>query len=227
MMRLSRPARQARALLFLSFCFVASAAARLGDVGAEVADQTRAPRGAAMAQAVDQQPPEPTVLRPEAEPARDPTLSERAASCEADPGSLLGAIRERAAALDARERRIAERERLLEVAESRVRAEIGRLEAAEARLAETLKLADGASERDVAHLVGVYESMKAKEAAAIFDAMEPRFAAGFLSRMRKQSAGGILARMEEGQAYAVSVVMAGRHVGAGEDPSEIFNTPDR
>ena len=215
-MKLIAPARQARALLFLSVCFAASAAVRLGEVGAAVTGvEMPALEGAAAAQSA---PPEPTVLRPDAEPARDPTLAERAASCDAEPGPLLQAIRDQIGALEMREARVIERERLLEVAEARVRAEIGALEEAEAKLADTLALADGASERDVAHLVGVYETMKSKEAAGIFNAMEPEFAAGFLARMRADAAAGILASMQADAAYAVTVVMAGRHVGAGRDP---------
>lgn len=195
-----------RALLFLVGCFVASAAVRIGDVSMAIA-QTTATQAT---RALD----EPTVLRPEAQPLRsDPTLSEQAAACDAPPGPLLVAIRERAAHLEDRERRIAERESLLAVTEARVRAEIDRLVEAEAKLADTLALADGASERDVAHLVGVYESMKPKNAAVIFDSMDPKFAAGFLARMRADSAAGILAAMNSDTAYAVTAVMAGRHIG--------------
>lgn len=206
-----RRAARASTLLFLSVCFIASAALRLGDVGVAIA-QTGAGQGAAAPA-----PREPTVLRPDVQPAgRAPTLAEQAAACDAPPGPLLVAIRERVTALDQRELRIAERESLLEVTEARIRAEIERLEAAERRLAATLALADGASERDVAHLVGVYETMKPKNAAEIFTSMDPIFAAGFLSRMRADAAAGILGQMEAGAAYAVTAVMAGRHVGAGQ-----------
>jgi Uncharacterized conserved protein len=197
-------------------CFVGSAAVRLGEVGAGVVDGGLVDLGgAAVAQDAAAGPPEPTAVRPDAVPAREATLAEQAAACDAPPGPLLTAIRRQVEALDAREARVAERERLLEATESRVRAEIDRLEAAEAALAQTLALADGASERDVAHLVGVYETMKPKNAAGIFNAMEPQFAAGFLARMREDAAAGILAAMNEAAAYAVTVVMAGRHVGAG------------
>ena len=213
-------AARASTLLFLSLCFVASAALRLGDVGIAIAQTgTDAPAVA---------PREPTALRPDAVPAgREPTLAEQAAACDAPPGPLLVAIRERVATLDQREMRIAERESLLEVTEARIQAEIERLEAAERRLAATLALADGASERDVAHLVGVYETMKPKNAAEIFTSMDPIFAAGFLSRMRADAAAGILGQMEAGAAYAVTAVMAGRHVGSGQFPGAEMGNPER
>lgn len=209
---MSRGVRRTSTLLFLSACFIASALLRLGDIGMAVA-QTAADRPAALAAG----PREPTVLRPDASAAGGlPSLAEQAAACDAQPAPLLIAIRERVASLDARERHIADRESLLEVTEARIRAEIRRLEEAERALAATLALADGASERDVAHLVGVYETMKPKSAAGIFGTMDPRFAAGFLARMRSDAAAAILGQLDAGIAYAITVEMAGRHVGTGQ-----------
>ncbi len=201
-----RAAQPSRALLFLSICFIGSALLRLGDVGAAVAQTARPAAEPALA--------EPTALPPAPAP-KDPTLAERAAGCQAEPGPLLLAIRERVAELESREAAIAEREGLLTVTEARVRSEIGKLEQAEKALAATLALADGAAERDVAHLVGVYENMKPKEAAQVFGEMDPKFAAGFLARMRADAAAGVLSAMAPPDAYAVTVIMAGRHVGAG------------
>jgi len=201
-----RAARPSRALLFLSLCFIGSAALRLGDVGVAAA-QTARPEAPPAA-------PEPTALPP-APPPKDATLAERAAACQAEPGPLLVAIRARVAELESRESAIAERESLLTVTEARVRSEIGKLEQAEKALAATLALADGAAERDVAHLVGVYENMKPKEAAQVFGEMDPKIAAGLLSRMRADAAAGVLSAMAPPDAYAVTVIMAGRHVGAG------------
>jgi flagellar motility protein MotE (MotC chaperone) len=194
-----RPARSApKALMFIAVCFVASAAARVGEVGAQAVDGARL--------AAD----EPTAL-PDAEAT--PAEGEPEA-CEAEPGPLLRALREQSAALETRETRLVERERLLEIAETRVKEEIALLEQAEAKLAATLSIADGAAERDVAHLVGVYEAMKPVEAAKIFEEMEPSFAAGFLGRMSPQSAAGVLAAMPNQSAYAVTLIMASRNMRA-------------
>lgn len=212
---IANPRRPARALLFIALCFGASAATRLGDVGIATAQNLSA---AAQAEIDALRPPEPTVLPPSQPSDAPKSLTEQAAECDAPPGPLLIAIRERAAELDRREFRVVEREKLLEVAEARIRAEIRRLEEAEKKLAATLAIADGAAERDVAHLVGVYETMKPKEAAELFSEMAPTFAAGFLARMRPDSAAGILSAMEPNAAYAVTVIMAGRHVGDGVPP---------
>lgn len=217
----ARRGSRARVLAFIGVCFVASAAVRIGEVGAEVAnapERPNRPQDVKLAQAAA---PEPTKLRLDAPRIEDETPAEREQAsappqiCEASPTPLLAALREQGAALQARETRVAERERLLEVASARVRQEIALLEEAEAKLAETLAIADGAAERDVEHLVGVYENMKPKQAAEIFDGMDPDFAAGFLARMRQDAAAGILAAMGRETAYAVTAVMAGRHVGVG------------
>ncbi len=207
---IANPARPARALLFIALCFGASAATRMGEIGMVAAQGVGA---AAQAEIDALRPPEPTALPPVLPTDEERSLSDRAAECDAPPGPLLLAIRERAEELEQREARVIEREKLLEVAEARIRAEIRRLEEAEKKLAATLAIADGAAERDVAQLVAVYEAMKAKDAAGIFNAMEPKFAAGFLARMRANSAAGILAEMNADIAYAVTAVMAGRHAG--------------
>lgn len=230
----ARRGSRARVLAFIGVCFVASAAVRIGEVGAEVAnarDRRDQPQDIKLAQAAA---PEPTKLRVDAPRIEDETPDERKQAsapppqvCEASPTPLLAALREQAAALRERETRVAERERLLEVASARVRQEIARLEETEAKLAETLAIADGAAERDVEHLVGVYENMKAKQAAEIFDGMDPDFAAGFLSRMRQDAAAGILAAMGRESAYAVTAVMAGRHVGVGRGLDAPASAPTR
>ncbi|MEM1265961.1 MAG: hypothetical protein AAGI50_08100 [Pseudomonadota bacterium] len=139
-------------------------------------------------------------------------LPEQAASFEED--ALLAAIQERAQQLDQRERRIAERQALLDIAEQEFERRKGELIAAEGALAETLSIADKAAENDIQRLTAVYQNMKAKDAAVIFDSMDPVFAAGFLIRMAPEAAADVLSAMTTETAYTVSVIMASRNVGA-------------
>lgn len=199
--------RQTRALLFIALCFIGSAGARVGEVGMAAAQGAGASEAAFL-------PPDPTAPAPAAPSAA--SADRPAALPSGEVNRLMAAIRERTELLDAREARIAERESLLEVAEARVRNEIERLQQAEQDLARTLALADGASERDVTHLVGVYEAMKPKDAAQIFNAMAPNFAAGFMARMRPDAAAAIMAAMPVDAAHAITAVMAGRSVGLGQ-----------
>lgn len=122
------------------------------------------------------------------------------------------------AALDAREARIAEREALLDtraeaiaLAEQRLEEKIAELTEAEEQLRSTISLSESAAENDLAQLTSVYENMGAEEAAALFSQMTPNFAAGFLGRMRPDIAAAILAGLDPGNAYEISVILAGRN----------------
>lgn len=132
---------------------------------------------------------------------------------EADAADLLAALRAREARLAEAEAALAARERLLAVADEEVKRGLAEMEAAEADLRRLLAIADEASEQDLARLTAIYEAMKPAEAAALFAEMEPAFAAGFLGRMRSDAAGPILAGLPPGKAYALSVILAGRHAG--------------
>lgn len=97
-------------------------------------------------------------------------------------------------------------------AEAAIARQLAKLEDTENALRETLALAKGASETDLAQLTTVYENMKPKEAAELFEEMAPQFAAGFIGRMRPEAAAGILAGLSPQAAYSISAVMAGRHM---------------
>ncbi|WP_343035866.1 MotE family protein [Sulfitobacter maritimus] len=129
-------------------------------------------------------------------------------------GRLLLALQERESRLKEREKRIDARAKALSVAGEEIEQRLKALEAVEARLRDTLALADGAAEDDLAKLTTVYESMKPKEAAALFQTMEPDFAAGFLGRMRPESAASIMAGLPPDVAYLISAILAGRNANA-------------
>lgn len=133
---------------------------------------------------------------------------------EPEVGSLLEAIRTRQEQLFQREVEISERQLELNLIEQRIAAQLSVLKQAEQKLANTLAIADRATEKDLKQLTEVYEKMKAKSAAEIFGTMEISFAAGFLSRMKPESAAGILSEMPPNAAYSISVVMAGKNANA-------------
>lgn len=61
---------------------------------------------------------------------------------------------------------------------------------------------------DIEHLAGMYNAMKADQAALIFNQMDAAFAAGFLRMIPSDQAGLILANMEAEKAYLVSLRLA-------------------
>jgi flagellar motility protein MotE (MotC chaperone) len=187
---MSRRRRAGRGALFIvAMLFATSGALRLGSgVGVALARADETPMDAA---AVPAECPTPTALGDALKLREDRVLSQEAA------------LRDRLAALALADAAITER--------------MTQLEAMEAELRATLALADGAAEADLDRLTAVYQAMKPKDAAALFEAMAPEFAAGFLGRMPPEAAAAILSGMSAEAAYGVSVIVAGRNVGAPKD----------
>lgn len=144
--------------------------------------------------AISETPPEPEMCTP------PPELAD-----------ILESLTQREARVTVLEAELADRERLVALAEEEVRASLTALETAEARLAATIATAQAAAETDLAKLTSVYENMKPAEAAILFGQMDPVFAAGFLGRMRSDAAAAILAGLPPDLAYSISVVLAGRN----------------
>lgn len=124
---------------------------------------------------------------------------------------LLQALRARELRVKEQESKIEMRTKALTVADQEITKRLAALEQAEANLRQTLSLADGAAEDDLARLTSVYENMKPKDAAKLFEAMEPNFAAGFLGRMRPDAAAAILTGLTPERAYSISAILAGRN----------------
>lgn len=127
-------------------------------------------------------------------------------------GVLLSSFQSREQRIKAEEQRISKRLEQLIQAEASIASQLAKLEEAELQLRKLLSIADSASEDDVARLTSVYENMKPKAAAIVFEEMAPEFAAGFLARMRPDAAALVMAGLNPQTAYAVSVVLAGRHI---------------
>lgn len=185
-------ARAPGALLLMGLCFVGSAGLRLADPEGALAKEAAATLSGAGSQTMAADPCGPG----------------------ADPTGLLSALKQRESQLDARAAEIADRERLLQVAEAKYKEQLEALRTAEERLAATLAVADEAAEQDIERLTAVYENMNPKNAARIFESMDVTFAAGFLARMRKDTAAKIMGGMSAERAYAISAVIAGRNARA-------------
>lgn len=149
--------------------------------------------------------------------AEDPGASHQPLQCPEPPAALAQALRDRDAAVSAREIALQDRLAALALADTALTQRLQELQAAEASLRDTLAIADGAAEKDLQRLTAVYEAMKPVEAAAIFETMAQEFAAGFLGRMRPEAAAAILAGMQPETAYAISVLIAGRNALAPKE----------
>lgn len=137
--------------------------------------------------------------------------------CPLPPAALAEALVGREAEVRAKEDAVEERLAALALADAAIAKRLEELKAAEAALRDTLSIADGAAEKDLARLTAVYEAMKPADAAALFQTMAPEFAAGFLGRMQPEAAAAVLAGMETEKAYSISVLIAGRNATAPKD----------
>jgi flagellar motility protein MotE (MotC chaperone) len=149
--------------------------------------------------------------------AEDPVASGEPLQCPAPPAALAQALKERDAAVTARETALQDRLAALRLADEAITKRLAELEAAESRLRATLAIADGAAEKDLERLTAVYEAMKPAEAATLFEAMAPEFSAGFLGRMRPDAAAAIIAGLKPETAYTISVLIAGRNALAPKE----------
>lgn len=195
----NRPRRKARILPTLAVLFLGAASLRVIS-GLD----------AAMAQ-----DPAPGSVPPPAETGTEAPVEvaamEALRSSPVSDAELSLEILRRERAVEDREATMAERESVLAALEARLQEQVQALESAEAELSATMALADRAAEDDIQRLVGVFEVMKAEDAAAVFAEMDPGFAAGFLSRLPAEIAAEILANLEPRQAYGLSALIAGRN----------------
>ena len=134
--------------------------------------------------------------------------------CPLPPAALAAALVGREAEVAKRETELADRMAALALADEAINKRMGELQVAENSLKETLSIADGAAEKDLARLTAVYEAMRPADAAALFQTMAPEFAAGFMGRMRPEIAAQVLAGMKPDMAYSISVLIAGRNATA-------------
>jgi flagellar motility protein MotE (MotC chaperone) len=140
-----------------------------------------------------------------------------ALNCPKPPVAVAQALSEREARVTEKEQALENRLAALALANEAIDIRLQQLAASEEKLSETLARADGASEADLTRLTDVYKSMKPKDAAALFATMAPEFAAGFLGRMPAESSAAILSGMTPDDAYAVSVILAGRNAKVPKD----------
>ena len=137
--------------------------------------------------------------------------------CPQPPAAVAAALVGREAHVEEQEAQLEERLAALALAEEAISKRMTELQTAEDKLRQTLTIADGAAEKDLARLTAVYEAMRPADAAALFQTMAPEFAAGFLGRMRPEIAASVLAGMKPDKAYSISVLIAGRNATAPKE----------
>jgi flagellar motility protein MotE (MotC chaperone) len=139
--------------------------------------------------------------------------------------AVLLDLRARREQLDARETAMATRESMLAAAEKKLAAQIGELQSLQQRL-EALEASRKQQESAAWQgLVKVYETMKARDAAAIFNDLDMPVLLSVIDRMKESKAAAILAAMLPDKARDVTTQLAERRTGraaaveSGEKPT--------
>ncbi|HEY4252059.1 MAG TPA: hypothetical protein VGM87_12685 [Roseomonas sp.] len=150
---------------------------------------------------------------PAAAPASAAVPAQPSQAAAPDPAvaaerAVLEALRARRAELEAREQAAAQREMMLAAAERRLQQRVEELSAMRGRL-EAMEHARG--ERDEAGwrgLVRVYETMRARDAAAIFDDLEMPVLVQILDRMGERKAAPVIGAMRPERARLLTAELA-------------------
>jgi flagellar motility protein MotE (MotC chaperone) len=107
---------------------------------------------------------------------------------------------------------LALREAAVRAAEADLEAQLRRLEDFQRELAQLVGRAEAGEEERLAQLVKMYESMRAKSAAAIFDRLELPVILAVAKRMREAKMAAILAAMDPNRARGVTAELVREQV---------------
>jgi flagellar motility protein MotE (MotC chaperone) len=150
------------------------------------------------------------------EPAAGPASAAASATEAAAPYRVeaLEAIaaeqQHRQSGLEERERGLALREATLALVEERIKEQVGRLENLKAEIDTRIGSVSREEEARIAHLVKVYEAMKAKSAAGIFESMGLELLISIVRGMRDAKVAAIVAEMAPDKARALTAELAKR-----------------
>ena len=123
---------------------------------------------------------------------------------------LLQSLADRRKELEERERTLVQREGLLAAAEHRIDQKIGELNGIKAEIEDLIRKYDEQEEEQLASLVKIYETMKAKDAAKIFDALDMDILLQVIERMKASKTAPVLAAMTPERAKEVTARIAER-----------------
>ncbi len=123
---------------------------------------------------------------------------------------LLESLTKRREQLEARDREIDLREKLLAAAEDRVDAKVEELKELQETVESLIAKLDGEQEDKIKSLVKIYEQMRPKDAARIFDELDMAVLLDVIDRMREAKAAAIMGKMDSDKAKSLTILLAER-----------------
>jgi len=185
--------------------------------GREDPDITGSTHGAPEAPkpAAPESKPEGTVVKVE-EAQPQVSASERA---------ILERLQARRQEIEARQREIDIRESLLKSAEKRIENKVEEMKAVESRISATQAEQKAAEAQRLKGLVTMYEGMKPKDAARVFDRLEMSVLIEIASAIAPRKMSDILGLMSPEAAERLTVEMARRANGGGDQSASAGDLP--
>ena len=125
---------------------------------------------------------------------------------------LLQALAERRDEIERRNRRVEEREALLQAVERRIEEKVDSLKLLQQSIEDLLNQHEKQTEAQYRSLVKIYENMKPKDAARIFEELDMDILLPVVERMKERKTAPILAKMNADKAKAITTELAQRRL---------------
>lgn len=168
----------------------------------------------------------PKPAAPESKPEGTPVkMDEAQPQVSASERAILERLQSRRQEIEARQREIDIRESLLKSAEKRIEGKVEEMKAVESRISATQAEQKAAEAQRLKGLVTMYEGMKPKDAARVFDRLEMSVLIEIASAIAPRKMSDILGLMSSEAAERLTVEMARRANGGGDQAASAGDLP--
>ena len=168
----------------------------------------------------------PKPAAPETKPEGTPVkMDEAQPQVSASERAILERLQSRRQEIEARQREIDIRESLLKSAEKRIEGKVEEMKAVESRISATQAEQKAAEAQRLKGLVTMYEGMKPKDAARVFDRLEMSVLIEIASAIAPRKMSDILGLMSSEAAERLTVEMARRANGGGDQAASAGDLP--
>lgn len=168
----------------------------------------------------------PKPAAPETKPEGTPVkMDEAQPQVSASERAILERLQARRQEIESRQREIDIRESLLKSAEKRIENKVEEMKAVESRITATQAEQKAAEAQRLKGLVTMYEGMKPKDAARVFDRLEMGVLIEIASAIAPRKMSDILGLMSSEAAERLTVEMARRANGGGDQAASAGDLP--
>ncbi|KRQ13567.1 MotE family protein [Bradyrhizobium sp. DASA03076] len=168
----------------------------------------------------------PKPAAPESKPeGTSVNMDEAQPQVSASERAILERLQSRRQEIEARQREIDIRESLLKSAEKRIEGKVEEMKAVESRISATQAEQKAAEAQRLKGLVTMYEGMKPKDAARVFDRLEMSVLIEIASAIAPRKMSDILGLMSSEAAERLTVEMARRANGGGDQAASAGDLP--